>query len=143
MTFQEFVAIKQAQAIAEHLETLGEAEAVELLNQLDESTVELVEAILNEFTAKTIRKIFRRADRGEISQKAAQAAYKHYKKRPREETEFSRSAYGVVSPQVRQKERRFRQKFKMNPDGVDSGDPYQASERSRAAREASRFDPQS
>lgn len=48
MTFQEFIEIKQAQAIVEHLETLGEAQAIELLEQLDDATVELIEQILDE-----------------------------------------------------------------------------------------------
>lgn len=48
MNFKEFVAIKQAQAIVEHLETLGETQAADLLEQLDDATVELIEQLLDE-----------------------------------------------------------------------------------------------
>jgi len=58
MTFQEFLEIKTAQAIVEHLETLSRAEAVELLEQLDEPTIELVEAVLSEGQKRIERQIY-------------------------------------------------------------------------------------
>jgi len=57
MTFQEFLQFKTAQAIVEHIETLSEAEACELINQLDESTVELIEALLNEISLKKTERV--------------------------------------------------------------------------------------
>jgi hypothetical protein len=48
MTFQEFLQFKTAQAIVEHIETLSDAEAREVIDQLDESTIELIEAVLDE-----------------------------------------------------------------------------------------------
>lgn len=56
MTFREFLEIKNAQAIVEHIETLSDAEARELIEQLDESTIELIEAILDEGRAE-LRKL--------------------------------------------------------------------------------------
>ena len=48
MNFQEFLAIKQAVALVEHMDTLGEHDARDLFNQLDEATIELVEAVIAE-----------------------------------------------------------------------------------------------
>jgi hypothetical protein len=48
MTFQEFLATKRALAIVEHMETLSEADALELFEQLDDATVELIEQLLDE-----------------------------------------------------------------------------------------------
>ena len=48
MTFQEFLATKRALAIVEHMETLSEADALELFESLDDATVELIEQLLDE-----------------------------------------------------------------------------------------------
>jgi hypothetical protein len=48
MTFQEFLATKRALAIVEHMDTLSEADARELFESLDDSTVELIEQLLSE-----------------------------------------------------------------------------------------------
>jgi hypothetical protein len=53
MTFQEFLQFKTAQAIVEHIETLSEAEAREFVDQLDESTIQLIEAVLSEIKTTT------------------------------------------------------------------------------------------
>ena len=57
MTFQEFLAAKRAAAIVEHLETLSEAEAIEILEQLDRATLELIEAQNNNqhYERETVR----------------------------------------------------------------------------------------
>ena len=59
MTFQEFLQFKTAQAIVEHVETLSDAEAREFVDQLDESTVELIEALLNEISLKKTERVAR------------------------------------------------------------------------------------
>ena len=48
MNFQEFLAIKQAVALVEHMDTLSEQDARDLFNQLDQATIELIEAVLSE-----------------------------------------------------------------------------------------------
>lgn len=57
MTFQDFLQFKTAQAIVEHIETLSEAEACELINQLDEQTVRLIEALLNEISLQKTERV--------------------------------------------------------------------------------------
>lgn len=53
MNFQEFLASKQALALVEHMDTLSEQDAQELFESLDAETIEFVEAVLSEITAKT------------------------------------------------------------------------------------------
>ena len=56
MDFKQFLAAKQALALVEHMETLSEADALELFNTLDEETVEFIEAVLSEISAGTYKK---------------------------------------------------------------------------------------
>ena len=83
MNFQEFLAVKRATAIVEHLETLDESEAAELLEQLDDATIELIEALLDEVTAGTLKKKRAAHDRGEITTQAKNAVENEYKTRKR------------------------------------------------------------
>lgn len=48
MNFQEFLAAKQAIALVEHMNTLSEADALELFETLDAETVEFIEMVLDE-----------------------------------------------------------------------------------------------
>ena len=48
MDFKQFLAAKQALALVEHMQTLSEADALELFNTLDEETIEFIEAVLSE-----------------------------------------------------------------------------------------------
>jgi len=57
MTFREFLEIKTAQAIVEHIETLSDDQACEFVDQLDESTVQLIEALLNEISLSKLGRI--------------------------------------------------------------------------------------
>lgn len=57
MTFREFLEIKNAQAIVEHIETLSDDQARELIEQLDESTIELIEALLNEISLRKTERV--------------------------------------------------------------------------------------
>lgn len=48
MDFKQFLAVKQALALVEHMETLSEQDAQQLFDTLDEETIEFIEAVLSE-----------------------------------------------------------------------------------------------
>jgi hypothetical protein len=106
MTFQDFLQFKTAQAIVEHIETLSDAEAREFVDQLDEQTVGLIEAMLNEITAGTMQKVKARVDRGELPRSVLEPVQQMYRDRPRKEEGLVRMFSKGFSPKERRKMRR-------------------------------------
>jgi hypothetical protein len=61
MTFRDFLMEKQIINFVNHLDTLSESEAQEILSQLDEETLEFIEMVINEGVGETLKKFGKKA----------------------------------------------------------------------------------
>jgi hypothetical protein len=108
--FERILIEKRVVEFLENLETLSESQAAEVIDQLDEQTVRLIEAVLNEITAGTLKRIKRDVARGKLPRSVLGPAQQSHRYRERIEQPLSRMSEKGFSPQKRREMRRASQK---------------------------------